>query len=90
MRKVIQEGWGWLFSFVNKGVMEGFTKKMTFGQRLAEGEGVSHVGVFRRVFWKGGNPAKALRNSLQGSVGVAEAGREGEGGVRSHRPRKLF
>ena len=43
MRKVIQEGWGWLFSFVNKGVMEGFTKKMTFGQRLAEGEEISHV-----------------------------------------------
>ena len=66
------------------------TEEVTFEQRLAEGEGVSHVGVFRRVFWKGGNPAKALRNSLQGSVGVAEAGREGEGGVRSHRPRKLF
>lgn len=57
------------------------TEEVTFEQRLAEGEGVSYVGVFRRVFWKGGNPAKALRNSLQGSVGVAEAGRAGEGGV---------
>ena len=34
-----------IFAIINKGVMEGFTKKMTSEQRSEEGEEISHVGI---------------------------------------------
>lgn len=61
MGKVIQEAWEWLFSIINKAIMEGFTKKMTF--RLEEREEISPEG---RTFRAAG---ARRRDNLSGKTG---------------------